>query len=376
MTREKNTIPRAGTTRQPRVSIVVPVYNRSQELRQLLSALVRQALDPADIEVLICDDGSTEDLSAITAEFKEQTGFDIIHLRQSRQGAGIARNLGLAHARSEIVAFTDSDCIPDAKWLSELMQPFEDPGVGIVGGPYDYHTAEYLSGQCVNFLMSSMLGAGGARDPRSAIHMKYYPRTGNLAVRRKLAEEVGGFSSRSHGEDLEFSHAVSQLGVCVEFVPSAKVVHNEKRTVLQVAREAFKKGVARVRLAERHGMHELIHTLPALFCLYLLLSPGVCAAWPNLVPWCAIPACLYAAALSIVAFQGALAIADVRAAALVPLYALIMHLGYGLGYIRARCGSLCYRSISVASRTEKMPEVRLDNECIQPVSASRDRSRL
>jgi len=214
--------------------------------------------------------------------------------------------------------------------------------------------------------------------------MKYYPRAGNLAVRRKLAEEIGGFSSRSHGEDLEFSHAVSQLGVRVEFVPTARIVHNEKRTVLQVAREAFKKGVARVRLAERHGMHELIHTLPALFCLYLFLFLGVCAVWPGLVPWCAIPAYLYVAVLGIVAFQGAIAVADVRAGALVPLYAMIMHLGYGLGYIRARCDLRSWFGLRGSEQRQRQRQdsvTKVHGEqrtstASRPASPARDRSRL
>jgi len=335
-------IPRQSDPRRPRVSVIVPVYNRSRELRRLLSALAHQTFGPSDMEVLICDDGSTENVSAAVEEFKEQSGSPVIHLRQSNQGAGTARNLGLAHARGEIVAFTDSDCEPDPSWLAELVRPFEDPRVGIVGGLIDYRSTQHLSGRCVNFLMSSMLGAGGARDPRATVHMKYYPRAGNLAVRRELAEKVSGFPTPPHGEDLEFSHKVLQLGVRGKFVPSAKVLHHERRTLAEVAREAFKKGAARVRLARRHGMHELIHTLPALLCLYLLLFCAICVVRPDLVLWSAVPACLYVALLGILLLQGMFAIGDVRAGLLTPLYALLMHVGYGLGYLCAWCNALLF----------------------------------
>jgi glycosyltransferase involved in cell wall biosynthesis len=316
------------------VSVVVPVYNRSRELRRLLSALVAQAF-PRNVEVLICDDGSTDDLAAIVAEFDQRSRFPLLHLRQSNRGAGAARNLGLAHARGEIVAFTDSDCEPDANWLAELVRPLRDPRVGIVGGLVDYRTARHLSGRCVNFLMSSTLGAAGARDPRSAVHMKYYPRAGNLAVRRDLANKVGGFPTPAHGEDLEFSHKIMQLGVRAEFAASATVVHNEQRRWHQVAREAFSKGAARVRLARRHGMHEVLHALPALLCVYLAVLCGLGVARPDLMPWCAIPAFLYAAVLGVLSLQGAFAIGDARAAMLVPFYAVTIHVGYGLGYLWA-----------------------------------------
>jgi mycofactocin glycosyltransferase len=325
---------RAASLPTVRVSVVVPVYNRSGQLRRLLGALAGQTFPKEQMEVLICDDGSTEDLVEVLAEFEGR--LTLVHLRQAKLGAGAARNLGLRESRGELVALTDSDCIPAATWLEEIIRPMAEPSVGIVGGNIDYARAEHLSGQCINFLMSSALGAGGARNPRSAVHMKYYPRSGNLAVRRELALAAGGFPAASHGEDLEFSHKVMQLGGRAEFAESAQVVHNERRGVGAAAWEAFKKGEARVRLATRHGIHEVIHVLPALFCLYLVLFCATATARRDLVAWLAIPGCFYGVALAVLAVQAAVALRSARAAALVPVYAAAMHLGYGLGYLRAR----------------------------------------
>ena len=333
----------------PKVSVVVPVHNRPRELRRLLSGLARQDYPMANAEVLICDDGSTEKLATIVDEFNNHRRLHVIHLHQSRRGAGAARNLGLDYAAGEIVAFTDSDCEPDRHWLAELVRPFEDPSVGIVGGLIDYRAANHVSGRCVNFLMSSTLGAGGARDPRSAIHMKFYPRAGNLAVRRDLARIAGGFPTSSHGEDLEFSDKVLQAGTRAEFTPSAKVLHNENRTLVQVTREAFRKGVARVRLTMRRRMHELIHTLPALLCLYLAALCVVLFVKPELFAWSSIAAILYAVVLVVLALQGAIAMKSVPAGFLVPLYALAMHLGYGLGYLFA-WAEVLLKSVPGASR--------------------------
>lgn len=316
------------------VSIIIPVYNRSNELRRVLAALSTQSFPHERAEVLICDDGSREELGELVAEFRQRQRFcDVRHLRQDNRGAGAARNLGIANAAGELLAFTDSDCEPDPDWLSELVTPFADPTVGIAGGFVDYRAARHLSGRCVNFLMSSTLGAGGARDPRGVVSMNYYPRAGNMAVLRHLAVEAGGFPGHSHGEDLEFGSRVMALGFRAEFVPTAKVLHNECRSFVQVGREAFRKGVARVRLARHRGMHELIHALPALLVLYALAAVMVALVRPGWLFIVGVPGLMYLIVLLCLAAHAAAVFRSFAAMALVPLYATLLHGGYGLGYL-------------------------------------------
>ena len=282
--------------------------------------------------MLICDDGSTEDISTVLAE-AASLGLRAVHLRQANQGPGSARNLGLKHASGGIAAFTDSDCVPDPDWLLTVAKAFEDRSVGLLGGTTGYRDSELLSSRCANFLMSTSLGAAGARDPRSLVHMRFYPRTCNLAVRRELAIAINGFSRFSHGEDLEFSHHIRELGVCVRFVPGAIVTHDKARSLGQFFREFFFKGAARVRLWHHCGAHELIHSLPAVFCLYILAATVAITLVPSNGAILAIPTRLaYLVLLAIVGLHGAIAVGELRAAWLTPIFALIMHVGYGLGY--------------------------------------------
>lgn len=318
-----------------RVSVVVPVFNRPAELRRLMAALIRQSVPPADFEILICDDGSTVDIRAVVEEFRAENAPPIRYFRQHNQGPGIARNMGLTNAGGAIVAFTDSDCIPKREWLSELIRPIETSLAGMTGGLIDFRTADHLSGRCVNFLMSSMLGAGGARDPRSVLHMKYYPRAGNAAVLRDVAILAGGFPGHNHGEDIEFSDRILQQGARIEFVPTAVTVHNEKRTMRQVAWEAFRKGAARIRLLRLRAVHEWIHTLPALLVIGLTGSALIGLLFPALAKAAAVPAALYAVVLVLIGMQGGFVLKDVRAVLLLPVYAALMHLGYGAGYLFA-----------------------------------------
>jgi glycosyltransferase involved in cell wall biosynthesis len=318
-----------------RVSIVVPVFNRPAELRQLLAALIRQSVSPTEFEILICDDGSTADIPAVVDELRTEHAPPIRYFRQHNQGPGTARNLGLANAGGAIVAFTDSDCLPDREWLAELIRPIETSRASMTGGLIDFRTANHLSGRCVNFLMSSMLGAGGARDPRSVVHMKYYPRAGNAAVVRDVALAAGGFPGHNHGEDIEFSDRILQLGARIEFVPTAIIVHNEKRSMKQVALEAFRKGAARIRLARVRGVHEWVHTLPALLVIGLTVSVLIGLLFPALAKAAAIPAALYAVVLVLISLHGGLVLKEVRAVPLLPVYAALMHFGYGAGYLFA-----------------------------------------
>ena len=325
----------ANENARVRISVIIPIYNRLDRLRTVLAALVQQSLAWDAFEVIICNDGSSENLDGVIRESISHSGLRLIHLKQPRQGPGPARNLGLQHARGQIIAFTDSDCIPDVRWLEQVDRVFTDPAVGLIGGQIDCKGAEYLSGRCVNYLMSSMLGSAGARDPRAPIHMRYYPRTCNLAVRSNLAQAVKGFPSASHGEDLEFSHRIQSLGADVRFYPYAIVVHNEKRKVFEIAKEAFLKGRSRVHLSKRLKMHQFLHCLPSLLILYMTLVISLLFQRIPVSHFLFTPGILYLSVLTILSIRGALTIGELKVLGAMPFFAMLLHIGYGLGYLYA-----------------------------------------
>ena len=347
------------------ITVVIPVYNRSTALGELLGALGGQTYPRDRFEVLVVDDGSTEDLRPEVEQAAHALGWSAVYLRQPNAGPGAARNLGLAHATGEVVVFTDSDCLPSPCWLEAFARALTDPAVNLAGGFVDFRTARHLSGRCINFIANSTLGAAGAVDPRAFVHMDYYPRTLNMAVRRDLARAVGGFTRHSHGEDLDFSYRVATFsGSPPRFVPEATIVHNEQRSPAQVFRENVRKGAARVRLSADHGMHEPVHVLPALLVLYLLALPLLLAIRPGAAPL-ALPALGYALILGLLGLQGASKIDDPRAILAVPAYAALIHFGYGLGYLAAVGRRLARRAAGPPHpNCEPCPE--------RPVEASTD----
>ncbi len=324
----------------PRISVVVPVHNRSGSLGRLLSALGSQTLSCEQFEVLICDDGSSEDLGTVISRSVRETALHLVHLRQRKAGAWSARNLGLAHAKAEVVAFTDSDCVPDPDWLRLLDRAFADPAIDLVGGAVSFQRAEHISGRCINFLNTTSLGGAGATDPRTVLSMDYYPRAMNLAVRRDLALVAGGFPAYRHGEDLEFTHRIRTVlpFAAPRFIPEASVLHDERRSLSETVVEQFRRGVARIRLRRDHGLHEPVHAAPAVLVVTLIISAALLALRSPLVVVAAIPPAAYGAMLAIVAFQGAICLRDPRALVAVPAYAVAVHMGYGLGYLTAALG--------------------------------------
>jgi glycosyltransferase involved in cell wall biosynthesis len=336
--------PASATSREvdcarPRFSVVVPVYNRARELRGLLDALGRQSFPRDRFEVVISDDGSTEDLLPILEDAAGR-GLPIVYLRQGNRGPGPARNLALAHARGEIVAFTDSDCEPHPGWLAALDRAFAGRGLDLAGGPTDLAGGHRLAGRCMSFLISSSLGGGSAFDPRCVLRMAYHPRGMNLAVRREVALAAGGFPSHAYGEDLEFSHRVARLGVRPAFVSDASVLHHELRGLVGVFLKNFHKGAARIRLRKFCDMHDIKHAIPTALVISLLVSATMMLLWPSVRMFAAVPWVVYVMALTAVAIQGALGLGEPLAAAVVPCYALMIHLGYGLGYLAAVIGAV------------------------------------
>lgn len=317
-----------------RVSVVIPAYNRPGELARLLDALSCQSLPPTEFEVIICDDGSTDDLLEVVSLAAAKGGPRLVYLRQKNQGPGPSRQLGLAHALSAVVVNTDSDCLPRPGWLAAWAKAFDDPDVGLAGGPIDYRDARHLSGRCIGFVMASRLGGGGGINPRKSLGLTYHPCSGNLAARRILLLETGGFPLVKYNEDTELSHRFQLQGISPWFVPEASVLHDERTSFPRLFIENYFKGSCRVR---GQSLDELAAAMPA--GLVLALAASLAVPWLGQVAIFVIgPLMLYALALCILAVQGGLALTSFSAAVAIPFYTLVMHLGYGLGTLAARIG--------------------------------------
>ena len=261
----------------PSVSVIIPTYNRKEELTGLLSSLEKQTLPAADFEIIIVDDGSADDtlfyLKALVTGGKENLFF----CYQKNQGPGAARNRGMAMARGTLFAFTDTDCRPLPEWLEELIKPFSDKQVGAVGGAEEFEPAERALSRAIHFCMTSPLTTGGIRGASGKKLARYYPRTFNMAISREAFERTGGFKQLYHGEDIELSFRIKKLGLALLYNEKARVCHHRRSTMKQFFKQLLRMGEARVALARLHPkMLEPLHVMPAagilIVCLALALS--------------------------------------------------------------------------------------------------------
>jgi len=255
-------------------SIIVPSYNRSGELVELMESFGRQNIDKDKFEVLIVDDGSTDDTEKIINNFISKMDFQIRFFKRSHEGPGPARNYGMSKAKGDFFLFIDSDCIADENWLKELSIAIENEKPDAFGGPDGVLPNFTPLQKAIDYSMTSFLTTGGMRGHSKKKLAKYYPRSFNMGIHREIYEKLGGMGTLRHGQDLEFSRRIVASGAKVIPVPDAKVYHKRRTSLKKFFRQMFNWGVARINLTMLdQGILEPLHFIPAVGAVgYSLLT--------------------------------------------------------------------------------------------------------
>lgn len=224
----------------PRVSVVVCSYNGGATLEECLYSL--SALDYPDYEVILVDDGSTDETPEIAARFPA-----VRVLRQANQGLSAARNAGLYAATGEIVAYTDSDCFVDRAWLSHLVYQLERSGAAAAGGP-NLTPEDGRRAACV------------AASPGQPVHVlesdqvaEHIPGC-NMAFRREVLLGINGFDVqfRKAGDDVDICWRLQQAGHWITFAPGACVWHHRRQTPRAYLKQQAGYGEAEALLRFKH----------------------------------------------------------------------------------------------------------------------------
>lgn len=252
-----------------RISVIIPVYNRPEEIVELLDSLTLQALKN-EIEVIIVEDGSTTKCEEEIKHFDRQLNLKYIY--QENMGPGMARNTGAKHAEGEYLIFLDSDCILPSNYLKNTFAFLEKKPYDCFGGPDKAHKFFTPVQKAISYSMTSFLTTGGIRGGKKKID-KFYPRSFNLGVRKAVFDEIGGFSNMRYGEDIDFSMNVVEHGYKVGLVEDTFVYHKRRNTFWSFYKQVFASGTARMALAHKHkGALKLVHMLPTLFVLGIPVS--------------------------------------------------------------------------------------------------------
>lgn len=243
----------------PKYSLIVPVYNRPGEIKELLESLVTQ---PAELfEVIIVEDGSALRSEQVVSGFAGR--MDLTYLFQPNAGPGKARNQGAEIAKSNYLLFLDSDVIVPPGYFEALEALPSVPT--FFGGPDKAAPGFTPVQKAISYSMTSFLTTGGIRGKKSALEA-YKPRSFNMGIKKELFHRLGGFRDMRFGEDIDLSLRVEKSGVKGTLVEGSWVYHKRRTNFRQFFKQVYNSGVARIHLHLLHpGSLKAVHSFPALF---------------------------------------------------------------------------------------------------------------
>ncbi len=243
----------------PKYSIIIPVFNRPQEIDELLHSLTE--VNYSNFEVIIVEDGSHLSSEDICNGYSSK--LKINYIFQENSGPGPARNKGAEIATGEILIFFDSDCLIPENYFEYVNKYFDN--IDCYGGPDKAHESFNIIQKAINYSMTSILTTGGIRGGSKKMD-KFYPRSFNLGIKREVFEKLNGFEKLRFGEDLDFSMRIQENGYKSKLIEEAWVYHKRRNNFKSFFKQVYNSGVARINLNYRHpGTIKFVHWLPTLF---------------------------------------------------------------------------------------------------------------
>ena len=250
-------------------SLVIPVYNRPDEIRELLDSLVLQSYREP-YEIVIVEDGSQQTSEDVVALFAKR--LNISYLYKPNSGPGDSRNYGMRKAKGNYFIILDSDCLLPPHYLTSVNDALNSAYVDCFGGPDAAHNSFSKVQKAINYAMTSFLSTGGIRGKASSIN-KFQPRSFNMGISKVAFESTGGFGNIHPGEDPDLSIRLWNKGFKTSLITEAFVYHKRRVDFNKFFIQVNKFGMVRPILNTWHPKTaKLTYWFPTFFCLGLLLS--------------------------------------------------------------------------------------------------------
>ena len=320
-------------------SIIVPVYNRPDEVDELLQSLCEQTVK--DFEVIIVEDGSIKPCKDVCNKY---AGILSLHYyAKENSGPGQSRNYGAERANGEYVIILDSDVVLPKDYLQAVDNALTSE-IAAFGGPDAAHPDFTPVQKAISYSMTSFFTTGGIRGGKAKLD-KFYPRSFNMGIRRDVYQQLGGFTKMRFGEDIDFSYRIVEAGYQPRLFPEAWVWHKRRTDFRKFFRQVYNSGIARINLEKRHpGTMKLVHLLPTVFTvgvIALILISAVGRAlmhyvdhdqfyWMCFAPW--LPILLYSLLIFI---DSSIKNKSPHVGLLSIPAAFVQLMGYGLGCIES-----------------------------------------
>lgn len=251
----------------PKYSVIVPVYNRPQEVAELLESLCLQT--NKNFEVIIVEDGSSVSSQQVYETYASK--LSIKYFFKQNSGPGPSRNFGFEKATGDYFVLFDSDCVIPPHYFAAVDKFLAIKSVDAWGGPDRGREDFSLLQQAMGFTMSSFWTTGGIRGGKKE---NFQPRSFNMGIHRKVFEQTRGFSFDRFAEDIELSIRIRKLGFSTALIPDAFVFHKRRTTLKQFFNQVSNFGKGRILVGRKHvGEVKVTHWFPAFFLLGLIVLP-------------------------------------------------------------------------------------------------------
>ncbi len=305
-------------------SLIVPVFNRPDEVHELLESLTKQHCK--DFEVIIVEDGSQLPCQEIVQAYCNQ--LDIHYYNKPNSGPGQSRNYGAERATGEYLIVLDSDCIIPEGYLNAVKAELDAAPADAFGGPDRAHDSFTDIQKAINYAMTSFFTTGGIRGGKKKLD-KFYPRSFNMGIRADVYRALGGFSKMRFGEDIDFSIRIFKGGYKCRLFPEAWVWHKRRTDLRKFFKQVHNSGIARINLYKKYPESlKLVHLLPAVFTIgvvALLLGTPFIPALSSLIGLFVL----------IIFIDATLQNRSVKIGALAVVASFVQLTGYGTGFLRA-----------------------------------------
>ena len=320
-------------------SIIVPVYNRPDEVDELLESLCSQTMK--DFEVVIVEDGSEKTCKDVCDKYA-----DILVLHyyyKENSGPGQSRNYGAERAQGDWLIILDSDVVLPPDYMQAVEKNINCQ-LAAFGGPDAAHPSFTPVQKAISYSMTSFFTTGGIRGGKKKLD-KFYPRSFNMGIRKDVYLQLGGFSKMRFGEDIDCSYRIVEAGHQPQLFPDAWVWHKRRTDFRKFFRQVYNSGIARINLEKRHpGTMKLVHLLPMVFTVGVIAMILISAVgrvlmhyddvhrwyWLCAAPW--LPILLYSLVILI---DSTIQNKSLKVGLLSVPAAFVQLMGYGFGFIEA-----------------------------------------
>ncbi len=311
----------------PKYSVIIPVYNRPEEVDELLESLTKQSY--TDFEVLIVEDGSTRTCEKEVEKYQAQLSIRYFFKENTQQG--FSRNYGFERANGDWLIVFDSDCIIPTHYFEAVDQHLTQNELDAYGGPDKADESFTLTQKAISYSMTSLFTTGGIRGNKRHVG-PYHPRSFNMGIKKEVFEKTGGYIISQKGEDIEFSIRIIRNGFKTGLIEGAFVYHKRRTNFRQFFKQLHFFGTARINVFRffREEL-KLVHFFPAVFFLGLVTSLILLMVWPTLGK---IGLGLYGAYGLIILLDALIKSKNVWVSFLAVIAAFVQLIAYGIGFLK------------------------------------------